>query len=226
MKYKNVFKGTFISRPNRFVAYVEICGKTEICHVKNTGRCKEILTHGATVYVEKSDNPERKTKYDVIAVYKGEELINIDSQAPNKVFGEWVNKSDFFDNVTFVKPECKYKNSRFDYYLEADGKKIFVEVKGVTLEVDGIVKFPDAPTQRGVKHINELADCVKNGYDAYIFFVIQMKNCKYFTPNTDTHPEFADALKSAKNQGVKVVALNCNVLPDTLDIDSFVKVEI
>ena len=226
MKYKNVFKGTFISRPNRFVAYVEICGKTEICHVKNTGRCKEILTPGATVYVEKSDNPERKTKYDVIAVYKGEELINIDSQAPNKVFGEWVNKSDFFDNVNFVKPECKYKNSRFDYYLEADGKKIFVEVKGVTLEVDGIVKFPDAPTQRGVKHINELADCVKNGYDAYIFFIIQMKNCKYFTPNTDTHPEFADALKSAKNQGVKVVALNCNVLPDTLDIDSFVKVEI
>lgn len=226
MKYKNVFKGTFISRPNRFIAYVEICGKTEICHVKNTGRCKEILTPGATVYVEKSDNPERKTKYDVIAVYKGEELINIDSQAPNKVFGEWVNKSDFFDNVNFVKPECKYKNSRFDYYLEADGKKIFVEVKGVTLEVDGIVKFPDAPTQRGVKHINELADCVKNGYDAYIFFIIQMKNCKYFTPNTDTHPEFADALKSAKNQGVKVVALNCNVLPDTLDIDSFVKVEI
>ena len=128
--------------------------------------------------------------------------------------------------MTYIKPECKYKNSRFDYYIEADGKKIFAEVKGVTLEVDGVVKFPDAPTERGVKHINELVDCVKNGYDAYVFFIIQMKNCKYFTPNIATHPEFADALDSAQKQGVNVMALNCSVEPDTLSAEDFVKVEI
>lgn len=224
MKYKNVFKGKFISRPNRFIAYVEIDGKVEVCHVKNTGRCKEILISDATVYVEKSDNPNRKTMYDVIAVYKGDELINIDSQAPNKVFGEWAKCSGYFENITLIKPECKYKNSRFDFYIEANGRKIFVEVKGVTLEDDGVAKFPDAPTERGVKHINELIDCTKNGYEAYICFIIQMRNCKYFTPNRQTHPEFADVLGKAEKNGVNIIVLCCDVKPCELTASDFVDV--
>ena len=224
MNYKTVIKGKFISRPNRFIAYVEIDGKVEVCHVKNTGRCKEILIPGAKVYVEKSDNPNRKTMYDVIAVYKGEELINIDSQAPNKVFGEWAKQSGYFENITLIKSECKYKNSRFDFYIEANGRKIFVEVKGVTLEDNGVVKFPDAPTERGVKHINELIDCTKNGYEAYICFIIQMRNCKYFTPNRQTHPEFADVLSKAENNGVNIIALCCDVKPCELIASDFVDV--
>ncbi len=224
MKYNSITQGVFIDRPNRFIAHIQIDGKTEICHVKNTGRCKELLIPGAVVFVHKSENLSRKTKYDLIAVYKGKKLINIDSQAPNKVFGEWIKSSGYFENITLIKPECTYKNSRFDYYIEADGKKIFVEVKGVTLEIDGVVKFPDAPTERGVKHINELVHCAQNGYDAYIFFVVQMKNCKYFTPNRATHPEFVDALKNAHNCGVNVVALCCDVTPDILNISDFVQV--
>lgn len=224
MKYKNKNRGIFIERPNRFIAEVEIDGNKKICHVKNTGRCRELLIEGVKVILEKTDNPTRKTEYDLIAVYKNNELINIDSQAPNKVFGEWAERGTYFKNITLIKPECKYKNSRFDYYIEADGRKIFVEVKGVTLEKDGVVLFPDAPTERGVKHINELIDAKENGFDAYIFFVVQMKKCKYFTPNNQTDPKFAEALKIAKNKGVNICCVNCNVFEDGFDIDGFVDV--
>ena len=222
MKYKNIKEGIFKERPNRFIAYVEIDGTLEVCHVKNTGRCKELLAPNVRVYLEESDNPDRKTKYDLISVYKGDKLFNIDSQAPNKVFGEWVKDSGYFKNVTLVKPEKKFGNSRFDFYIEADGKNIFAEVKGVTLEKDGVLMFPDAPTERGVKHINELAECVKEGYEAYSVFIIQTDYAKYFTPNKETHPEFAAALKNALKNGVKVLCLTCNVTADEI----FVKDEI
>lgn len=224
MRYKNVKEGIFLNRPNRFIANVLIDGREACCHVKNTGRCRELLREGVKVFLEESDNPERKTKYDLIAVYKGNVLYNIDSQAPNKVFGEYITK--LFDNVTFVKPECKYKNSRFDFYIEYGNKKAFVEVKGVTLEKDNVMLFPDAPTQRGVKHINELCECVDEGYEAYAVFVIQADAGEYFIPNGETHPEFAEALKNAKSRGVKLVALTCSVFPDVLEIKDFLEVRI
>ena len=224
MKYKNIVKAKFISRPNRFIAHVEIDGKTEIAHVKNTGRCKELLIPGAEVYLQKSDNPARKTKYDLISVKKGEKLINIDSQAPNKVFYEWAEKSGFFNDIKVFKPECKYKSSRFDLYIEYENKKAFIEVKGVTLENSGVLMFPDAPTERGVKHVNELCEAVKDGYEAYVFFIIQMKEALYFTPNIETHPQFADALVKAKESGVNILAMSCNVFPEEMEISDFVKV--
>lgn len=226
MKYKNIVKAKFISRPNRFIAYVEIDGQTEIAHVKNTGRCKELLKEGATVYVQKSDNPLRKTKYDLITVEKNKMLINMDSQAPNKVFGEWVKLGNFTSNISLIKPECKYGNSRFDFYIEADERKIFAEIKGVTLEENGVVMFPDAPTERGVKHIRELCECVSKGYEGYIFFIIQMEKCNYFTPNKVTHPEFAEALKFASKCGVNIKALNCTVTSDELKILNEVEVRL
>lgn len=226
MKYDRMYPGKFISRPNRFIANIEVNGKVHVCHVKNTGRCKELLTDNADVFVQLSDNPDRKTQYDLISVYKGNMLVNMDSQAPNKVFGEWVKESGYFKNVTFIQPECKFGNSRFDFYLEADGKKIFVEVKGVTLENDGVVSFPDAPTERGVKHLNELAKALKEGYEAYVAFIIQMQECLYFTPNRQTHPEFADTLKEIAEKGVGVIALNCTVTPDTLEANEFVEVRL
>ncbi len=223
MKYQNVKQGIFRLRPNRFIAHVEIDGKEEICHVKNTGRCKELLLPGVSVYLEESKNPNRKTKYDLIAVGKGDRLINMDSQAPNRAFLEWAPA--FFQNAKAILQEKKYKNSRFDFFVEAaNGKKSFVEVKGVTLEQDGVVLFPDAPTERGVKHIEELCDCLKNGYGAYLFFVVQMKDVAYFTPNKDTHPEFSKALKRAKKQGVKIYAVDCRVTFDSMEIDQFVEV--
>jgi len=224
MRYENIKQGKFISRPNRFIAYVEIDGKEEICHVKNTGRCRELLIPGTTVFVEESANPDRKTKYDLIAVYKGDLLINMDSQAPNKVMGEWL--SGFFEDITFIKPEAKYKNSRFDFYVETSDRKIFVEVKGVTLEENGVVLFPDAPTERGVKHLTELRECVKDGYEAYVFFVVQMEKADYFTPNRKTHPEFADALVNAEKAGVKIMCVNCRVGENAMEIKSFVKVRL
>ncbi|MBQ6896228.1 MAG: DNA/RNA nuclease SfsA [Oscillospiraceae bacterium] len=223
MTYNNICKAKFISRPNRFVAHIEIDGQKEVAHVKNTGRCRELLTDGATVFVQKSDNPARKTKYDLIGVLKGGRMINMDSQIPNKVFGEWAQNSGFFGDLTVMKAEKSYGNSRFDYYLETEKDKIFVEVKGVTLEQDGVVLFPDAPTERGVKHINELCSCIDDGYRAYIFFIIQMDNVKYFTPNRKTHPEFADALKNAAEKGVGVYALDCKVSENSIVADSFVK---
>lgn len=222
MKYKNTVKGKFISRKNRFIASVNIDGKEELCHVKNTGRLKELLIPDADVFLEMSDNPKRKTKYDLISVYKNDLIVNIDSQAPNKVFREWAEKSDFFGNIKFIKPECKYKNSRFDFYIETDNDKIFIEVKGVTLEENGVLKFPDAPTERGIKHLNELCDCVENGYKAYVFFIIQTEKADYFTPNKKNHPAFAEALRNAVKSNVAVKCLNCKVTLDSISAKGFV----
>lgn len=224
MKYKNTVKGEFISRPNRFIAKVMLDGKEVTCHVKNTGRCRELLTDGARVILEASDNPQRKTPYDLIAVYKGDELINMDSQAPNKVIGEWLSEGGLFDKPSLIRPECTFGNSRFDFYIEANEKRIFAEVKGVTLEKNGVAMFPDAPTERGIKHLLELEEAVGNGYESWVIFVIQMKHCKYFTPTAETHPEFADTLKRVSENGVNIIAVNCDVCEDSLSIDSFVKV--
>ena len=193
MKYENIVTGKFIERPNRFIALVEMEGKVEKCHVKNTGRCRELLLPGAAVYLEKSDNPNRKTAYDLIGVKKGELLINMDSQAPNKVVKEWLEEEIYFKDITLLKPEYRYGKSRIDFYLEtAEGRRIFIEVKGVTLEEEGIARFPDAPTERGIKHIQELQQAVSEGYEAYILFVIQMKNVFQFEPNDRTHRAFGD----------------------------------
>lgn len=232
MIYNNIKIGKFISRPNRFIAHIEIEGQEQVCHVKNTGRCRELLVPNATVFVEEFSNPNRKTNFDLIAVYKEERLINMDSQAPNKVFAEWLHnnqkkcKTPLFKNITFIKPECKQGNSRFDFYIEANGKKIFIEIKGVTLEEDGVVLFPDAPTERGLKHVKELSTLVREGYDAYVVFIIQMENVKYFTPNMVTHPAFGYALKSAQEAGVKIIALDCKVTKESIYVNDFVKIEI
>lgn len=218
MKYQNIVEGNFLERPNRFIAYVEIDGKQETVHVKNTGRCAELLTPGAKVYLQESDNPARKTKYDLIAVEKGERLINMDSQVPNKVVLEWLEKGEFLEHITQIRPEYTYGNSRIDLYVETEEKKVLIEVKGVTLEEDGVVRFPDAPSERAVKHVKELQKAVKEGYEAYVFFVIQMRGVKYFTPNVATHPEFAEALIQARKAGVQVVAYACDVTKDSIEL--------
>lgn len=226
MKYENIIKGKFIERPNRFIAHVEVNGKIEICHVKNTGRCKELLIPGVTVFVQEHDNPKRKTKFSLIGVIKGERIINIDSQIPNKAVHEWILKGDLFKDVTLIKPEKTYSKSRFDFYVETKDKKIFMEVKGVTLEENSVVRFPDAPTERGIKHINELCDCIKEGYEAYIIFVIQMKGVSYFEPNDETHKEFGDALRKAKKLGVNIIAVDCEVGEDSIEIADYVEVRV
>ena len=216
MKYINIQPGIFQSRPNRFIAHCEINGLPEICHVKNTGRCKELLVPEAKVYLQKSDNPKRSTRYDLISVYKGDRLINMDSQAPNPAFKEWA-VSGGVPGLTHIKGEVFYGSSRFDFYLEANGRKTFVEIKGVTLEENGIVMFPDAPTLRGVRHVEELCRSLSEGYDAMIVFIIQMSPVQRFIPNDRTHPEFGDALRHAQNKGVRLLALDCLVTPDTLE---------
>ena len=226
MKYNNIMEGTFVSRPNRFIAIVNVNGKDEICHVKNTGRLKELLKEGVKVYVQHFDTLSRKTKYDLIAVVKENSVINIDSQLPNKLFFEWVKLSGYFNNITLIKPEHKYKNSRFDFYIETEKDKFFIEVKGVTLENNGIASFPDAPTERGLKHINELVECVKDGYKAYVFFICKIDNVSSFEPNRENHPEFADALEYAQKNGVTVKCLNCSVTPDTVCVKDFIKVNL
>lgn len=220
--YDNIKTAKFIDRPNRFIANIEIDGKTEVCHVKNTGRCKELLTEGAQVYVQEFNDSKRKTKYDLISVYKGDRLINMDSQVPNKVFHEWLLKEELFQNITLIKPECKYNKSRFDFYIEADNRKIFVEVKGVTLEENGVAMFPDAPTERGLKHLNELLESVDDGYEAYVCFIIQMKDVLYFTPNYRTHNEFGEALKHISEKGVSLLALDCEVTKDSITAGNLV----
>ena len=225
MKYNNIVEGRFIERPNRFIAKVEIGGVTETVHVKNTGRCRELLVKGTTVYLEKSNNPERKTGYDLIAVLKnGKTLINMDSQIPNAVTEEWLRKGNLFSKDAVIRREVTHNKSRFDFYIEEGGRKIFLEVKGCTLETDGIARFPDAPTERGVKHINELIDCVNEGFEAYILFVIQLKGIKHFEPNDVTHKAFGDALRNAENKGVNILAYDCNVTKDTIEIDKEIKV--
>lgn len=224
MIYNRMVPGTFLERPNRFIAYVEIEGRKETVHVKNTGRCAELLQTGVRVYLQESENPGRKTKWDLIAVEKGSRMVNMDSQIPNKVVKEWLEAGHLFENITRIQPEFTYGNSRFDLYVEADGKQIFIEVKGVTLEQDGVVRFPDAPSDRAVKHVEELKAAVKEGYEAYVFFVIQMKDVRYFTPNMDTHPAFGEALRDAARAGVHVLAYDCEVSSDRIAIADIVPV--
>lgn len=224
MIYDNIKRGVFLERPNRFIAHIEIDGRMEICHVKNTGRCRELLTPRADVLVQENDSPTRKTKYDLIAVHKGQRLINIDSSAPNQVFAEWLQNGGLFKNITLTKPEQRFGGSRFDFYVEGDGRQAFIEVKGVTLEDNGVVRFPDAPTERGVKHLNELASCIKAGFDAYIVFIIQMKDVLYFEPNWVTHHAFGTALLEAASQGVQVLALDCQVTKNSIIASNSVEV--
>lgn len=222
--YDHVINGIFLRRPNRFIAYVETDRGEEICHVKNTGRCREILVPGAKVYLSVSDNPNRKTRCDVIAVEKGDRLINMDSQAPNRVAAEaipWL-----FPGAKMIRPECAFGDSRLDFYVETDARKIFMEVKGVTLEADGVVSFPDAPTERGVRHLKELEKCVAAGYEAAVLFVIQMENVLYFTPNRRTHPAFADALKEARKAGVQILCYDCRVTKDGMILHQPVEIRL
>lgn len=229
MKYNHVTKGIFIERPNRFIARCEVEGDVKTVHVKNTGRCKELLIPGAPVYLEIPSNPLRKTQYSLIGVEKGEMLINIDSSAPNKVAGEAMLQGFRLPGMgplTRVKPEATFGSSRFDFYLEDGTHKAFMEVKGVTLEENGLALFPDAPTLRGLKHIEELVMAREKGYLAYILFVIQMKPVTCFSPNNITQPEFGTALKKAKKHGVHILAYDCTVEPDGLALSESVIVRL
>ncbi len=192
--------------------------------MKNTGRCAELLMPGAPVYVQETDNPARKTRWDLIAVEKGKRMVNMDSQIPNKLVEEWLREGNLFEEITRIRPEYTYGRSRFDLYVEADGKKIFIEVKGVTLEEDGVVRFPDAPSERAVKHVEELKSAVREGYEAYVFFVVQMKGVRYFTPNMDTHPAFGEALFRASKAGVHILAYDCETGKDYIHIEDEVPV--
>lgn len=219
MKYKNVVEGRFVERPNRFIAKVEIGDSTERVHVKNTGRCRELLLPGAGVFLEKSHSPKRSTAYDLVAVRKGDRIINMDSQAPNRAVGEWLREGTLFPGTKLVQPEKTYGNSRFDFYIETEDDRIFLEVKGVTLEEEGVVRFPDAPSDRAVKHVQELMQARRAGYRAVVLFVVQMEGVRFFTPNRDTHPEFADALCRAAEEGVEVLAYDCHVTPGAMRVN-------
>lgn len=224
MHYHSIQRGVFLARPNRFVAHVELAGEPVVCHVKNTGRCRELLVPGAAVYLEESDNPARKTRYDLVAVEKGARLVNMDAQAPNKVFGEWAGAGGFRPELSLLRPETTFGHSRFDFYWESSDARGFVEVKGVTLEENGVVRFPDAPTQRGVRHLEELMAARAAGYQAAVCFVIQMEGVTGFRPNDATHPQFGAALRRAAQAGVEVLAVDCRVSPDSLEILSRIPV--
>ena len=226
MKYQEVKKGIFLSRPNRFIAHVMIDVTEEICHVKNTGRCRELLQPGVVVYLEKSRNPARKTRFSLVAVEKGQRLINMDSQAPNAAAREWIASGRLFSPVTLLRPETKYGDSRFDFYAESGEQRHFIEVKGVTLEENGVVRFPDAPTQRGAKHLRELCRCQQEGFQAHVLFVVQMADVKCFCPNRQTDPDFAAALEEAAACGVDIRAMDCMVTPDSMIIRNPVPVEL
>ena len=223
MQYDHMIPGTFLKRPNRFIAHIEIDGQVEIVHVKNTGRCRELLPEGAKVWCQKSSNPNRKTQYDLICVQKGQRLINMDSQAPNIAVGQWL-RSGGFGELKNVRAEVKMGQSRFDFAFEKDGKQCFMEVKGVTLETDGVCAFPDAPTVRGAKHLRELTDLSGEGYGSYILFVIQMENVQYLHPNDVTDPEFSGALRKAAQAGVQVMAMDCFVTPEEMILKNPVRV--
>ena len=218
MHYQQVIPGRFIRRPNRFIAQVETADGIQTVHVKNTGRCRELLVPGATVYLERGTNPGRKTPYDLIAVEKGDLLINMDSQAPNKVFGEWAAAGGFLPGVTAIRSEYVYGDSRLDFCIETEKGPHLVEVKGVTLEEKGCARFPDAPTERGIKHIRELQRAAETGLDTTLFFVVQFQNAHSVAPNDDTHPAFGEALREAVAHNVKVCAFDCLVTPDSLSI--------
>ena len=223
MKYANMVPGIFLARPNRFIAHVELDGQTEVVHVKNTGRCRELLPVGAKVWCQKSDNPNRKTKYDLITVQKGSRLINMDSQAPNLAAKDWL-ASGGLGQIENLRAETKHGDSRFDFSFVKDGKTCFLEVKGVTLENDDICAFPDAPTERGAKHLRGLTEAARDGYGAYVLFVIQMTDVKYLHPNDTTDPEFGKALREAAANGVEVLAVDCRVAIDEMNIGQFVPV--
>lgn len=218
MRYEHVIPGRFLARPNRFIAHVETAEGVQICHVKNTGRCRELLVPGATVYLEPGKTPGRKTPFDLIAVEKGDLLINMDAQAPNRVFEEWAAAGGFIPDATAVRREVRWGESRLDFCLETPHGPHLVEVKGVTLEEGGAARFPDAPTERGVKHILELARAVGEGLDATLFFVVQIENIHSVSPNDETHPAFGEALRFAASQGVNVRAYDCLVTPDSISI--------
>ncbi|MDO4305587.1 MAG: DNA/RNA nuclease SfsA [Eubacteriales bacterium] len=226
MKYEKITEGKFLDRPNRFIAHVEINGHTETVHVKNTGRCRELLVPGVSVILEESSNPARKTKYDLICVNKQGRWSNMDSQVPNKAAKEWIMSGGLFPEPVTVHTERKYGNSRFDLYVESPLRKAFIEVKGVTLEEQNVACFPDAPTLRGVKHVEELAKCLEEGYEAYLLFVIQMKGVTKFQPNWDTHKQFGETLMEAKRKGVKLLAYDCLVTEDTMEIRDPVAIDL
>ncbi len=226
MKYQNIIEGRFESRPNRFIAYVNINGKQEKVHVKNTGRCGELLLPGVTVYLEKSDNPSRSTTYDLVAVKKGERIVNMDSQAPNQAVKEWLLEGGLFPSAKTVRSEMKFGNSRIDFFIEDEEDKILLEVKGVTLEKENVVLFPDAPSERAVKHVYELMKAVSEGYRAYILLVVQMEDVDYFIPNEEMHPAFAKALREAKKAGVEILAYDCKIEKDGMHIRKEVPVKL
>lgn len=225
MIYKNVVQGKFLTRPNRFIAHIEIGGKLEICHVKNTGRCRELLIPGVTVYCETAENPARKTKYDLIAVQKGNRLINMDSQAPNLAAGEWL-RAGGLGNIEKLRAETRHGDSRFDFSFVRDGRRCFLEVKGVTLENDGICAFPDAPTLRGAKHLQGLTHAVAEGFDTYVLFVVQMSNVRYLHPNDVTDPAFGKALRETAKAGVHILAVDCQISPNSMVIQNPVEVRL
>lgn len=223
MQYTNMVPGRFLSRPNRFIAHVEINGKEEICHVKNTGRCRELLVPGAQVWCQDTPSPTRKTRYDLIAVRKGSRIINMDSQAPNTAARHFL-ESGGLGAITGLRPETKKGNSRFDFSFTKDGRTCFLEVKGVTLENGGVCAFPDAPTDRGVKHLKELTALVREGFGAYVLFVIQMSDVRHLHPNDSTDPAFGQALRDAAKSGVQILSYECTVTPDSMVIQKPVPV--
>lgn len=226
MRYDNITQGIFLDRPNRFVADVDINGQVWPCHVKNTGRCRELLRPGVPVYLRESPDPARKTRYDLICVKKNGQLVNIDSQIPNHAVAEWLKKGMLFPRDARIWMEKRYGNSRFDIYVEAGDRRAYLEVKGVTLEIGGQARFPDAPTERGVKHVRELIQCLQDGYEAYLIFVIQMAGIQGFAPNWATHPEFGQALQDARQAGVKLLAYSCQVQPDEIVLDAPVPIDL
>ena len=225
MNYQNMVPGVFLSRPNRFIAHIEIDGREEVCHVKNTGRCRELLPAGAKVWCQKSSNPARKTKYDLITVEKGHRLINMDSQAPNAAVKEWLAGGGL-GPVENLKAETTHGDSRFDFSFTREGKLCFLEVKGVTLENDGVCAFPDAPTERGAKHLRGLTEAARDGFGAYVLFVIQMADVEYLHPNDTTDPNFGTALREAAAGGVQVLAVDCEVTVEEMRIRQFVPVKL
>lgn len=218
MEYGKMVPGVFLARPNRFIAHVQIDGREEVCHVKNTGRCRELLPPGAEVWCQESDNPARKTKYDLITVKKGDRLINMDSQAPNTAAREWLLAGGLGE-ISELRPETVHGDSRFDFSFMKDGKRCFLEVKGVTLENDGVCAFPDAPTERGTKHLRGLTRAAEEGFGAYVLFVVQMDNVRYLHPNDATDPAFGKTLREAAEAGVKILAMDCRVTPGSMALN-------
>ncbi len=226
MNYLDTTQAVFVDRPNRFIANILLDGRPEGCHVKNTGRCGELFLPGSKVIVQERAHSGRKTKFDLIAVYKGARLVNVDSQAPNRVFAQWLQTGGLFEHLTLLRPELRFGRSRLDFYIEGDNRRVFAEIKGVTLEDGGIARFPDAPTQRGIRHLSELTACVEAGFEALAVFIVQMKGVRCFEPNRAVHPDFGDALKKAEAAGVGVLAFDCTVSENSIDIADPVAVRI